>query len=246
MIRLEPGAPAATGSTWYYCRPGMDFVSTPVIVRSRFKKLVEEGYFKEVHATRTRALYEILRSTSNVDDQIHRYWQPRVIMQAKTDWDGDQKGDLIFYDYSKKEILVGDERIALPSRLDGGYSPLLVGSFPGDGRVDFVAAHLADTFYWRGARLAELTQTNDYYWNYYDSGRGRWKPEYPRWYWDLDIPMVVDIDGDGFDSHIIHRPGSGEWIEARSIARASFPTASHSTTRSRNAASDPDSGWPAT
>jgi hypothetical protein len=55
-------------------------------------------------------------------------------------------------------------------------------------------------------------ETNDFYWTFWDSRSGQWTPRYKRWYWSEDIPLIVDLDGDGFDSHIAYRPRTGDWI----------------------------------
>ena len=59
MARLRPGAEAEASVTWYYTRPTIDFARLPVVVRSRFDKLVAEHTFVEAARAGTHVLYRI-------------------------------------------------------------------------------------------------------------------------------------------------------------------------------------------
>src|SRR6185503_12296731 len=81
MARLEPGEPEECTCAWYYTRPAADMAAAQLLVRSRFDKLVAEGYFKERVTIAPRALYEILRPTADLDAGLERYWKPRIVTQ---------------------------------------------------------------------------------------------------------------------------------------------------------------------
>ncbi len=83
MERLRPGAEADSGTTWFYARPDVDFTRLPVIVRSRFDKLVADGTFVEAARAGPRVLYRIAGSTARVDDGIERWWRPRAVVQTR-------------------------------------------------------------------------------------------------------------------------------------------------------------------
>ena len=212
MARLRPGAPEASETRWLYARPLADMVHAPLIVRTRFAKLVEDGYVTRVAEAGPRALFAVEAPTRDLDEGIELRWQPKIITQARTDWDGDGRDDLLFVDYVNDEILIGASRVRLPERLARDALPhLYVATFPGDGRVDLLLGRLGDTHYERGQRITSIVERSDYRWTYRDSRDGAWQPEYRRWLWDLDFPIVADLDGDGFAEHLSYRVPTGRW-----------------------------------
>ena len=214
MARLLPGAAEESGCEWYYTRPFEDMAFAPLIVRSRFDKLVAESRIVEKFKAGARALYAIEKPTAGLDRGIELYWHPRIVSQTKTDWDGDGRSDLIFYDVAEKKLLVGKDTIELPQQLQDEFVHLYVASFPGDPKVDFLFGRMEDTTFRLGKRIEENVEYNGWQWTYRDSYSGVWQPEYQHWYWDMDLPYIADLDGDGFDSHFTYRPHTGEWLLA--------------------------------
>jgi hypothetical protein len=214
MARLLPGAAEQAGCGWYYSRPFSDLALAPVIVRSRFGKLLAEGSFVNKFAAGLRALYAIEKPTADLDRDIERYWSPNLVTPAHADGDGDGKGDLVFFDYVAKRILCGQTAFDLPDSSRGEYVNLYVGRFPGEVGTDFLIGRMKDTRFRLGKRIEEVIEVNDWAWSYRDSRGADWQPEYDRWYWDMDIPFIADLDHGGFDSHLAYRPQSGEWMLA--------------------------------
>jgi len=216
MSRLLPGSAEACECLWYYTRPTQDMAFAPTIVRARFDKLVKERYFMLKLSGGGRALYSIVRPTADLDAGIHRYWRPRIISQAKTDWDGDGRSDLIFYDYAKQQVLVSPKVIVAPTWLRGEFVQLYVGQFPGDRRADLHFGRMKDTEFRFGRRIEDVVEHSSWAWSYRASTADSWDPEYQRWNWGGwgwggDIPLVADLNHDGYDSHLMYRPRSGEW-----------------------------------
>lgn len=232
MRRLRPAATEECGCRWYYSRPEMDFVLSPTLVRSRFTKLTQEGYLAERTRIGARVLYEVVRPTADLDVGIQRYWQPQVVMQTHSDWSGDGKDDLLFYDPAHRRILIdlespqadhwrtgarmvaSREEVIEPDQVGGELSQLYVGAFPGDPRVDFLFGRLKDTEYRHGERVEEVIERSSWGWSYRDSHSGNWQAEYERWSWDLDVPFIADLDHDGVDTQIAYHPSSGSWSTA--------------------------------
>ena len=186
----------------------------PVIVRSRFAKLVREGYFVKKHQVGARVLYSIEKPTKDLDRDIEKYWQPRVVAQTKTDWNGDGKSDLLFYNLLDTSLRIDGQSVVFPGPLHGEGTPLLAASFGGDRRVDLLVGRLGDTVYKRGKRLSDVQEYVPWLWSYRGSDTGEWQPEYFRWLWDLDTPLLADLNHDGLAHHIAYRHRGGEWLEA--------------------------------
>jgi hypothetical protein len=231
LARLVPGAAEEAGCGWYYARPAEDLLFMPLIARARLAKAIAEKYFEPRLIAGKRALYEIVKSTAGLDDGIERYWRPRIVSQAKgTDWDGDGKRDLLFYDVQSRKIVVGIPvpggavgewsgwtSVSLPEAAGSGaddFLGLYVGKFPGDPKVDLLMGHMKDTVYGRGTKIEDLVEYDPWGWFYRDSGNGVWQTEYAHWYWNLDVPFIADLDNDGFDSHLAYRVSTGEWLLA--------------------------------
>ncbi len=207
MTRLLPGAPEEAACSWYYSRPRADLASVPVIVRSRFAKLVAEGTFVKKAGVGERALYAIKKPTANLDWGIERYWSPKVIAQTTADCDGDGKGDLIFFDYADKKILCAETEIELPDWVRGEFVNLTVARFADDAKSDFLIGRMKDTYFHLGKRIEDVIERDSWAWTYRRGIDGLWESEYDRWFWDLDIPLVAELEGKGFDSHIAYRLG---------------------------------------
>ena len=214
MARLLPGAPEAAGCSWYYCRQLSDHALAPVIVRSRFAKLVAEGIFSNKFLAIPRALYAIEKPTADLDRDIERYWSPKAVAQTTADCDGDGRNDLVFYDYVGKKILCGRTVIDLPESARGEFVNLYVARFPGEAKSDFLIGRMEDTYYRHGKSVEDVVEQSRWGWSYLDSKTPRWQPEYDRWFWDWDIPLVADLNHSGFASQIAYRPRTGEWLLA--------------------------------
>jgi hypothetical protein len=220
VARLLPGAAERSSCDWLYSVPGNDVTRRPPIVRSRFAKMVAEGMLSEKFATAGRALYAFEGTTLDLDRGIERYWAPRIVAPAHSDWDGDGRGDLLFLDYMNRAILIGDERIALPSI--PGHPPaeeefplLFLASFPGDRRVDVVLGRMSDPVYRTGETVEKMIRQYPYFWRRWDSAAEHWEDGYQHGFWGspLDVPLIADIDNDGFDSQLVYRPLDGRWFE---------------------------------
>src|SRR5206468_4295143 len=79
VARLLPGSTDAAGCRWYYSRPFADMAFAPLIVRSRFDNLVQQGAFVQRYGAGQRILYEITKPTGDVDRNLEFYWRPRLI-----------------------------------------------------------------------------------------------------------------------------------------------------------------------
>lgn len=214
MARLLPGAPEEVGCNWYYCHPLRLLSSAPVIVRSRFAKLVAEGMFNLKFSAGERALYSIDKPTADLDQRIELYWSPKIIAQTVADCDGDGNGDLIFYDYVAKKILCDQTTINLPEGLPTEFVNLYVARFPGSTKSDFLVGRMKDTFFKFGTSASTMVEYSGWVWSYFDSKSGKWQPEYERWFWDQTAPIVADIDHSGFASHIVYNYSNDEWMMA--------------------------------
>jgi hypothetical protein len=214
IARLLPGSAEAAGCTWYYCRP-LDMSAAPLIVRSRFAKLLAEGRLELKAASGLRALYEFAKPTSDLDQDIERSWTPKVVAQTVTDCGGG-RNELVFYDYAAQKILCGRKVIALPESARGEFAQLYVARFLGGPRSDFLVGRLLDTDFRLGTKIEQNVEYDGWGWNYLDGNRrpGGWLPEYVRFYWDQDIPLVGDIDHSGYAAHLAYRRATGDWLQA--------------------------------
>ena len=216
MARLLPGAAEASGTDWIFTVAENDLATRPVIVRSRFAKMVAEGVLAKRFSAGPRELFEIEADTHALDKGIEIYWSPKVISQAHADWDGDGKMDLLFFDYRDNVIIFGEERISLADQLESSseFPLVFLARFPGDERADLLVGHMSDAVYSRGETLSALVRQYPFYWQILDSLVNRWQGRYQLWSWSSPayIPLVADHDNDGFDSRLAYRPGSGQWF----------------------------------
>lgn len=221
MARLQPGAAEACTCAWYYTRPVEDMALAPILVRSRFEKLVAEGYFEKRLESFPRALYSIQRPTADLDRGLERYWRPRIVSQSS------RPGPVVlqFYDRLNHRIIKDGAVLALPDELRGESLQLYVGRFPGDARVDLLVGRMKDTKFRLGKRIEEIVEQSSWDWTFHDPEGAGWQAEYPLWQWDWDIPFVADIAGDGVDSHLAYRPRTGEWLRAPSGQKLAGPAA---------------------
>ncbi|MCC6805851.1 MAG: VCBS repeat-containing protein [Deltaproteobacteria bacterium] len=202
MARLRPGAEADSGALWYY-ESSNDLERMPLIVRSRFAKLVAEKIFLPTIRAGDRNIYRIAGTTRDVDAGIERYWRPRVVLQ------GEPSSPISFYDRAHQEVLTGDRRQALPRDFVDDYALVLCGHF---GQAQgFTVARMADSYFSRGVKMSDLTEYSAWYWS--TAGvDGVWSKERRRWTWDLEVPLVVDVEGKGTQEVIAWRRASGEWL----------------------------------
>jgi len=215
MARLLPGSAKASGTDWIYTVTRRDLARRPAIIRSRFEKMVSEDMLVKRFTSGPRELFEFEADTHTLDQEIEKYWTPKVISQAHADWDGDGKIDLLFFDYQDNVIRYGKETISLADQL--GYPiefPLIfMARFPGDKRADLIVGHMTDAIYSRGETVSAMVRKYPFNWQRLDSRVNRWENDYQYWSWSLpiDIPLVADHDNDGFDSQIAYRPRYGQW-----------------------------------
>ena len=211
MARLLPGAAEESACTWYYARPVEDMALAPVIVRSRFDKLVAEGYFVKRFQVGARVLYSIDKPTTNLDDDLELHWQPKIVGQTRVATGKDGTTELIFLDQLNHRILIGQNSIPLPEAARAETAPLYVAQFPGDAGPDFLIGRLDDTYYRMGKKIEDVEEHDRWMWTYRDSRGGAWQPEYARWFWDYDVPLIADLNHDGFAEHIAFRARGGQW-----------------------------------
>ncbi len=113
MARLAPGAAEASGTDWIYAATRQSLAGRTTIVRSRFARMLAEGMLVKRFTAGPRELFEFAADTSDLDQGIERYWAPKIISQAHSDWDGDGKTDLLFFNRKAKVITLGEQRISL-------------------------------------------------------------------------------------------------------------------------------------
>jgi FG-GAP-like repeat len=213
MARLLPGAAEDCACKWFYSRPLEDMAHAPIVVRSRFGKLVSQGYFQQQLASSTRVLYSIDKPTFNLDEGLDQYWHPEIVSQSKVAWNRDGN-DLIFFDYVNKTVIAGNRTIELPAWLRGEVAQLSTAKFAGDAKADLLFARMEDTYFRLGKSINDLVERSNWGWTYLDSRTGVWQPEYDRGLWDWDIPFIADVDHRGFDSQVSYRPRTREWVVA--------------------------------
>ena len=215
MARLVPGAAEASGTDWLYAATRHSLAGRPTIVRSRFSKMLAEGMLVKRFTAGPRELFEFAADTSDLDQGIEKYWAPKVISQAHSDWDGDGKTDLLFFNRKDKVITLGEQRISLAGALDSGaeFPLVFLARFPGDERADLLVGRMSDAIYGRGETLSALFRQYPFQWQRLDSRVNHWQKSYQYWFWSvpIDVPLVADHDRDGFDSQLAYRPKTGQW-----------------------------------
>ena len=212
MARLLPGAAEDCRCGWYYARPVEDMAFVPLLVRARFTKAVNEGYFRVRQQAGARALFSIDSPTKNLDQGIEKYWRPRVISQTHLVLNGAGKNNLAFFDYVAHRIIVGDRSIDLPESARSELVEVYTGKMNGDANPDFLVGRLKDTYFRLGKKIEDIVEMNNWGWSYYDYGTSAWQPEYDRWLWDWDVPLIADIDHSGIDQPIAYRFRTKEWL----------------------------------
>ncbi len=211
MARLLPGAAEDCSCGWYYARPDKDLTFAPMIVRARFAKLVAEGVLARRQSGADRVLYAIDKPTVDVDRDIERHWRPRIVSQVHSDVDGDGRDDLVYYDYVNHLVIAGRSVVKAPVAAESEFTQLWVGRFVGDRRADLLFGRTGDTEFRLGRRIENVVERNPWRWSYRSSQTGLWEPEYDRWLWSMDVPIIADLDGDGADTHVMYRPSTREW-----------------------------------
>jgi hypothetical protein len=183
---------------------------SPLIVRSRFAKMLGEGYLRNRFQGAARVLYSIDKSTLDLDYDLESYWRPRVISQTH----GGKGGELAFFDLVNRRILIGSEVIQPPQWMLGELPQPFVAHFAGDAKPDFIFGRMEDTYFHLGKKIEDIVEQSRWAWTSRDSRTGDWQPENEYWLWDLDMPIIADVLGSGFDSQIAYRPRTGEWLLA--------------------------------
>ncbi|MFC1694922.1 FG-GAP repeat domain-containing protein [Pseudomonadota bacterium] len=215
MARLLPGAAESSGTDWLYTISSQDLLPRPVVVRSRFSKMVTEGMLVKRFSAGSRELYEFKAETLTLDHGLENYWTPKVISQAHSDWDGDGKIDLLFFDYEKKAIIFNKEKISLAGQLESAndFPLVFLARFSDDSRVDLLLGDMADAVFQRGKLVSGMIRQYPFNWRRFDSKTNQWGKAYPYGSWSrpVGIPMVADLDNDGLDSQLSFGPGSGVW-----------------------------------
>jgi len=216
LARLLPGSAEDSGTDWLYAEARENLAVRPVIVRSRFAKLIAEGMLVKRYASGPRELFEFKSGTAELDKGIEHYWSPKVVTQTHADWNGDGKTDLVFFDYRNGLIIVDSETIALPPQPNNqsGFPLILVARFPGDQQVDVLVGQMADPVYRRGETVAAMVRQYPFMWQRLDRLSNRWQQPYQYGFWSLpaDIPLLADYDRDGYDDQLIYRPSNGAWF----------------------------------
>ena len=212
MARLLPGAAEAADVSWYYSRPSSDLALLPVIVRSRFAKLVAEGILVNKFSAGLRAIYAVEKPTADLDHDIERYWSPKAVAQTSSDCEGKGRNQLAFFDYVGKKIVCGRTEIALPDWARGEFVNVYAARFPGKKQADFMVGRMLDTNFQLGKRIEEVIEENSWAWSERDSKSGQWQPEYKHWFWNFDVPLFADLAHGGFSSPIVYRSQTGEWL----------------------------------
>ena len=219
MARLQPGAAEACGCAWYYTRTIEDMVLAPVLVRSRFEKLVAEGYFTSEFRAAPRELFAIRRSTADLDLGIENYWRPHIVTQPSR-----TRAALQFYDRPNNRVIANAVVIALPDALRGESAQIYVGRFTRSGGVQVRIGRMEDTEFRLGRRIDDVYEQSGWKWmTQADVGAG-WQAEHRFGAWDFDIPVVADVGG-GVDSLLTFRPSTGEWFAFPDNVALQGPTA---------------------
>ncbi len=215
MARLLPGAAEASGTNWIYSATAQNLASRPTIVRSRFAKMVSEGMLVKKFEAGSRVLFEFEADTHVLDQGIENYWAPKIVSQTHADWDGDGKIDLLFFDYQDKVIRIGEETISLADQLESPseFPLVFLARFPGDETADLLVGHMSDAIFSRNEKTSTLVRKYPFHWQRLDSTVNHWQKSYQHGSWILPvhIPLVADIDNDGYDSQLAYRPDSGQW-----------------------------------
>ena len=211
LARLQPGSAEEAHVGWYYARPDEDLAYLPMIVRSRFAKLVAEGYFKLQLRGGARALYSIERPTADLDHGIERYWRPRIVSQMSTDLDGDGRNDLVYFDYEQGAFVSGERTIPLPDRYRGDFVQLFAARAPAGSKPVVLINRMEDTEFKLGKRIEDILEISAFAWRQLDAQGASWQAEFPRWYWNIDLPFNVDFKRDGFAGQVGYRFGTGQW-----------------------------------
>jgi hypothetical protein len=211
MARLLPAAAEQASVDWYYSRPAQDLAFSPMIVRSRFARLVAEGYLVPRFEGGGRSLYSIDKPTADIDRGIERYWRPRVVSQMISDWDGDGKSDLVFHDYEQGTMVFGASVTPLPGVARGEFAQLSTEKSAGEPRQTWIAGRMRDTEFRLGRRIEDIVEQNSFWWSRLDAGSSTWQPEYARWYWDSDMPIAADFAHNGLAKQIAYRAGRSDW-----------------------------------
>jgi hypothetical protein len=207
MARLRPNAEAEARVGWLYATQS-DMERMPLIVRSRFAKLIGDGFVKQRAYAGVRSLYEFVTPTRALDDGIERHLQVRGARATRMK-------ALVFHDRKQRVVLDGETQLPLPASFADDYALVLGGVFGRGGVRDVMAARMGDTLFSRGAKLSEMSEVSAYYWSVPlgDS----WKAETAWRAWDQDVPLVADVDQNGTDDVVAFRRSSGEWYQGNAV-----------------------------
>lgn len=221
MARLQPGAAEACGCGWYYTRTLEDMAIAPVLVRSRFEKLVAEGYFERVFTAPPRELFAVKRPTADLDAGLEKYWRPHIVTQPSRT----RAAVIQFYDRLNNRVLASDATIAIPHELLGASAQIYVGRFAHEGDARLLIGTMQDTEFRLGKRVEDIYEQSDWKWTGQSARGAGWQPDFRAGAWDFDIPVVADVGGQGIDSLLMFRPSAGEWFVSRTRTGLKGPSA---------------------
>lgn len=212
VARLLPGAAESCKCGWYYTRPFEDLAFAPLVVRSRFSKAVTEGYFHNRFQAGARVLFSIDSATTKLDEGVENYWRPRVVSQTFRGKDGGNNA-LAFFDYDAHRIVKGPNvSIDMPEWTRGELVQVYAGKFSAQPEAEYLVGRMKDTDFHLGKKIEDIIERDSWAWTYRSALTSTWQPEYERWLWDWDIPVVADIGHDRIDELIVYRPNTKQWL----------------------------------
>ena len=131
--------------------------------------------------------------------------------QSKVAWNTPGH-DLAFYDYAEHKLISGAQVTQLPPWLSGEFALPFAAKVPGDSMANVFFGRLEDTRFRFGKKIEDVVERSDWGWTYRYAKSGEWKTETDQWLWDWDMPVITDVNHDGFDEQIAYRVRTKEWL----------------------------------